>query len=366
MAFASGCILILALWYMLRGAAIQLNPVTFVSLVFTVVVGAASLVLAIVALNFGRISERVMTERADKSIDIQMDLFQKSLGLQTQLFDKTMSTLESIGRSTGVTEQRLSDIHSLIQNPGFLKQVAGRAAEQVTSELSTTGKVNERPPESDPHLAEKLTKSIVEELSARLESLTRTPQFNLAQSPTTPTQRPNRPHSEPSPEHEPDIDDLLMRYKREKELNTAKKEFEGFIEEAIHSIPEAKIQRNKGELARFWEYTATYKGKSICIDIRIITSMLKSGMTTYDQSIIKLTENHTVDCLLFLFPNEPDEQIARYIDQKNKAAGGRIRFAVAADKHQLQNDLLAIFESVAAELPSAADIHNKRGPERNT
>src|SRR5438128_772403 len=100
LAFLSGCLVTLSVRYMLRGTSIQLSPESFVSLVFTVVVGAASLVLAIVAISYGRISERVMTERADRSIDIQMNLFQRSLDLQTQLFDKTMSTLESIGRST--------------------------------------------------------------------------------------------------------------------------------------------------------------------------------------------------------------------------------------------------------------------------
>src|ERR1700719_3411950 len=171
--FLCGCLVTLAIRYFIRGTNVQLSPESFVSLVFTIAVGAASLVLAIVAINYGRISERVMTERSDRSIDIQMNLFQKSLDLQTQLFDKTMSTLESIGRSTGVTEQRLGDMHSLIQSPTFLKQIAGRAIEQTTTELNTSGKVGGQESQIEAHLAEKLTKNIVEELSARWELLTR-------------------------------------------------------------------------------------------------------------------------------------------------------------------------------------------------
>lgn len=71
LAFLLGCVAVLAIRYMLSGRPVQLPPEGFVSLIFTIAVGAASLVLAIVAINYGRISERVMTERADRSIDIQ-------------------------------------------------------------------------------------------------------------------------------------------------------------------------------------------------------------------------------------------------------------------------------------------------------
>src|SRR5882672_4816634 len=107
LAFALGCLTAWLFRFFFSGTPVSLSAEAFVSLVFTVAVGAASLVLAVLAINFGRLSERIITERADKSIDIQMRLFEKSLALQTQLFDKTMSTLEAIGRSTGVTEQRL-------------------------------------------------------------------------------------------------------------------------------------------------------------------------------------------------------------------------------------------------------------------
>jgi hypothetical protein len=120
--FVTGSLAALAARYLLFGKALQLSPDTFISLVFTIAIGAASLVLALLAINYGRVSEKVMTERADRSIDIQTSLFEKSLDLQTRLFDKTMSTLESIGRSTGVTEQRMSDIFSFIQNPDMIKK----------------------------------------------------------------------------------------------------------------------------------------------------------------------------------------------------------------------------------------------------
>src|ERR1700733_7779241 len=62
LAFLLGCVITVAIRYMLRGVSIQLSPESFVSLVFTIAVGAASLVLAIVAISYGRVSERVMTE----------------------------------------------------------------------------------------------------------------------------------------------------------------------------------------------------------------------------------------------------------------------------------------------------------------
>src|ERR1700686_611771 len=75
--FAVGSLSALAGRYLLLGKALQLNPDTFISLVFTVAIGAASLVLALLAINHGRVSEKVITERADRSIEIQMNLFEK-------------------------------------------------------------------------------------------------------------------------------------------------------------------------------------------------------------------------------------------------------------------------------------------------
>jgi len=352
LAFALGCVLVVTVWYVVRGVAIQLSPVAFVSLVFTIVVGAASLVLAIVALNFGRISERVMTERADKSIDIQMNLFQKSLGLQTQLFDKTMSTLESIGRSTGVTEQRLGDIHSLIQSPGFLKQVAGRAVEQATSELETAGKGAEKSAVPEANFAEKLTKSIVEQLSTRLESLTRPSQPTSTPTLVTAPESPNPLLSTAARlQTERDVDEQIKRYKRTRELDAAKKHLRELLERAVQLIPGANIEANNEPLVKLWEYTVSYKGKRTAIDLRVMSKLPKS-MEPYDRSIILLLNETDVDCLLFVYARTPDQQISEYIEAKNRAIGGRVRFIVASDEHQLQDDLLAILESVAAELPT--------------
>jgi hypothetical protein len=350
LAFLSGCLATLAIRYMLRGASIQLSPESFVSLVFTIAVGAAALVLAIVAINYGRISERVMTERADRSIDIQMNLFQKSLDLQTQLFDKTMSTLESIGRSTGVTEQRLGDIHSLMQSPTFLKQIAGRAVEQTTSELSTSGKVGGQEGEFEAHLAERLTKNIVEELSSRWESLTRSSPGGWNVPPSV-VAGPLTPSVAGTPERPPkSFEELLRVNQRKREFERARKHMQWLLEKAIQSIPEARLEPNKGPLSGLWEDTITYKGKQLAVDLRIKPPL---DAEQYDLSIQQLFSHDEVDCLIFSFGQPPSETVKEHLENRNRALGGRVRFVLATDERQLQNDVLAVLESVAAELPSA-------------
>jgi hypothetical protein len=248
LAFLCGILATLAVIFMLRRTNIQLSAEAFVSLVFTVALGAASLVLAIVAINYGRISERVMTERADRSIDIQMSLFQKSLDLQTQLFDKTMSTLESIGRSTGVTEQRLGDIHSLMQNPAALKQIAGRAVEQTTTELTKTVKEGAPKDSSESALAETLTKNIVKELSSRLEGIAR----------PSDTARPSPAHRSPEVEN---LQQLAEQRDLRDKFNRFKKKMKSLREDALHSVHGAKLLSNDGEFPGTWDFIIEFKGK---------------------------------------------------------------------------------------------------------
>jgi hypothetical protein len=345
LAFLSGCLVTLALHYMLRGTSIQLSPESFVSLVFTIAVGAASLVLAIVAINYGRISERVMTERSDRSIDIQMNLFQKSLDLQTQLFDKTMSTLESIGRSTGVTEQRLSDMHSFMQNPSFVKQIAGRAVEQTTSELSTSGKAGGQEGEFETHLAEKLTKNIVEELSSRWEFLNRPISSGAASVQNLAVPAVTVP---PKPQMKTFVEQAT-EYKTRRAVQLFRLRLQSQLEQAIGSIPGAKIERNEGVLGQIWENRITYKAKTSEVDIRPIPSSVSGA---YDSSIQKLFDNAQADCLIFLFGQPPAEEFKKYLEDRSRTLEGRVRFVTADGKQRFQNDLLAILESVAAELPS--------------
>jgi hypothetical protein len=354
LAFLCGCLASIAVHYMLRGTSIQVTPEAFVSLVFTIAVGAASLVLAIIAISYGRISERVMTERADRSIDIQMNLFQKSLDLQTQLFDKTMSTLESIGRSTGVTEQRLGDIHAYMQSPAFLKQIAGRAVEQTASELSASGKASPQESELESHLAERLTKNIVNELSSRWESLIRpAPSISSApvSAPVSTTAAAVAAAASKAPPQKP-FEEQARDYQRQTEIKRTRNRMQSLLETIVASIPDAKITRSQSNA--LWEDLITYKGKTVAIDMRVVPPMDtdESRVAAYDGSMRRLFEHEEIDCLVFLFGKPPNEKMTQYLEARSRMLHDRMKFLVLADEEVLRNDLVALLESVAAGLPS--------------
>ena len=344
LAFVLGGAAAAAARYFLYGKPVQLAPDTFITLVFTVAVGAASLVLALLAISYGRVSERVMTERADKSIEIQMSLLQKSLDLQTQLFDKTMSTLESIGRSTGVTEQRLGDIHSLFQNPTFLKQIAGRAVEETASELNRKGKEGLTESQTDEQLAERLTKNIVRELSTRFEGLEKAVQSSvifrggpLIQGTTVrgETERTEEANAE---EQERKRRVLALQARR------------ALVQKAIEAIP-GLTPRKREKPNTYWDFLLDYKGKTIALDVRMRAPSSGPPHGSYDESI-KVLFSDPIDCIVFVFPEAPGEEFVQQIEQRNKILQGRLRYVVGQDEATLQNELVALLESVAAALPS--------------
>ena len=340
--FAAGSLSALAGRYLLLGKALQLNPDTFISLVFTVAIGAASLVLALLAINYGRVSEKVITERADRSIEIQMNLFEKSLDLQTRLFDKTMSTLESIGRSTGVTEQRMADIFSFFQNPDFMKQIAGRAVEETTSELNKKNKEGVADTQTEAQLAERLTKNIVRELSARIEGLETAVRGTVLSS------------------HQPafDIASTGQEAGHIRELTTeqfeagrraalSKRRLE-LVTKVIQSIPEAKIVE-KDTSNNFWDVVLIYKGKRVAVDIRGSASAPLHA--SYDNSI-KLIFTNPVDCIIFVFFGPIAEDAKRELDLRSNFMPGRLKYISGAEEGTFQNELLGVLESVAAALPT--------------
>jgi hypothetical protein len=346
LSFALGALSVFVVRYLFSGKGLQLAPDVFISLVFTVALGAASMVLALLAINFGRISERVITERADRSIEIQMSLFEKSLDLQTRLFDKTMSTLESIGRSTGVTEQRLGDMVSMFQNPAFMKQVAGRAVEETASELGKKAKEGVVDTQTETQLAEKLTQNIVRELSARFEGLERavrgpsaqplaTSTFQAGTIPTFGTSYRNFQIEEPA--ETPEDTELKRRYKERTAL----------ARKVIGSIPEAAVRPVPSSI-KFWDFLFAYKGKDFAMDTRLSPA---SQVSALDESIKNLVI-HPVDCLIFAFVSPPGEGLTQQLEQRNRVVGGRVRIVVGDDESTLHNELLGILESVAAALPS--------------
>ena len=74
---------------------------SLISFVFTIALGAAAIILAVITIVLSRFSEDALTQRSDEGIR-----------LQTEVFAKTTEVLSRIQASTGVTEKRIEDIIS--------------------------------------------------------------------------------------------------------------------------------------------------------------------------------------------------------------------------------------------------------------
>ncbi|TWU01634.1 hypothetical protein [Neorhodopirellula pilleata] len=79
----------------------SLTPMALIGFVISVLLGGASIILAVVAIQLGRSSETTLAARNDDS-----------LRLQTEIYTKTAEALQKIAASTDVTEKRIEDIIS--------------------------------------------------------------------------------------------------------------------------------------------------------------------------------------------------------------------------------------------------------------
>lgn len=98
-AFIFGFITKLLIENSLANQVFSFSTVEIISFVLSVIIGGASIFLAITAILLSKSSEVEITRRNDESIKTQNELFQK-----------TIETLNKIGSSTEVTEKRLDDI----------------------------------------------------------------------------------------------------------------------------------------------------------------------------------------------------------------------------------------------------------------
>jgi len=80
---------------------VHFSTLELVNFVISILLSCSSLVLAILAINLGKSSEKMMVDRSDESIK-----------LQNEVFSKTIEALGRIESSTGVTEKRIEDIIS--------------------------------------------------------------------------------------------------------------------------------------------------------------------------------------------------------------------------------------------------------------
>lgn len=84
-----------------KGEIINFSTIELISFVVSLLLSSASLVLAVIAINLGKSSEKIMLERNDETFR-----------LQNEVFSKTIEALSRIESSTGVTEKRIEDIIS--------------------------------------------------------------------------------------------------------------------------------------------------------------------------------------------------------------------------------------------------------------
>jgi hypothetical protein len=266
-----------------------------------------------------------------------MSLFEKSLDLQTRLFDKTISTLEAIGRSTGVTEQRLGDMLGMFQNPAFTKQIAGRAVEETATELQKKGKEGTIDTQTETQLAEKLTQNIVRELSDRfagLEILPRGQQKRITQPPIE--------------SEEQKLDQLREEIAQAMKSEERKKAFQARLEHvknAITAIPGAQLLPEPTE--GYWDFMVSYKGKKIALDVRTHPAQLPFPRT-YEDSIKALAKK-VVDYLLFVLPSPIEQKFIEALEARNNVVNNKLKYiAVENDLISLKDRLLAAFESTVS------------------
>lgn len=97
--FVLGIITVLLVENFLLSEKIEFGTLGLLGFVFSIIFAGASIVLAITAINLGRSSEKAITNRSEKSIE-----------LQNEVYIKTTEALQKIESSTGVTEKRIEDI----------------------------------------------------------------------------------------------------------------------------------------------------------------------------------------------------------------------------------------------------------------
>lgn len=99
LAFLLGAVATQILKNILNNEVLNFSTIGLIGFVSSIMLGGASIVLAITAIQLGKSSESVLISRNDESIKTQNGIYQK-----------TIETLSRIESSTGVTEKRIEDM----------------------------------------------------------------------------------------------------------------------------------------------------------------------------------------------------------------------------------------------------------------
>ncbi len=100
---------------------IKISLQDFISLIFTVSLGTASIVLALMAIRISKDSEEILIKRGNENVELQMDLF-----------IKTEEALKEIRSSTAIMERRQEDLIS--KTEGIARDVIQKIPDKKTRE----------------------------------------------------------------------------------------------------------------------------------------------------------------------------------------------------------------------------------------
>lgn len=226
--FAAGVVCASLAGNLLAKENITFSTQSLVSLVFTVALGAASIVLALIAVSITRKGEDALIRRSDEGIKLQNDAFVK-----------TTEVLSQIRASTGVTEKRIEDIISG-RSGVIAKEVVERSLPKQEAVLTK-------------ETTEKITKGIADSLKQEL--------FALVSSPPAAA--------------EEKLTELAAKQTKTEEIEARWGVFRKSVVDALKGLSGVKVIRDKegsvygDDEASFWDAVLQIGHKRVGLDVHI-------------------------------------------------------------------------------------------------
>lgn len=224
-----GVIAGLLLRNMFSSHQVSLSGPGLISFVFTVALGAASIILAIITVILSRQAEDALIRRSDEGIRLQSDVFVK-----------TNEVLSKIQASTGVTEKRIEDIIS-----GRTNIIA-----QEVFEKSFTGKRD-----LSEQTIEKLKNDLAESLKSELLPLITTdPRITLKR-----------------------LEDMERKQQKRQKITNEWKEFRAAVVDTAQKAPGIQlISESEGNFVaeapdKFWDAIFDISGRKVGFDIHTVS-----------------------------------------------------------------------------------------------
>lgn len=238
-AFGAGIVFICLVNNLLAGKQIVLSTQSLVALVFTVALGAASVILALIAIGISRNAEEALIRRSEEGVR-----------LQNETFLRTNDVLSTIRASTGVTEKRIEDM------------ISGRAG--VIAKEVVERSLPEQKAIVTKEIAEKITKDIANSLKEELGALV----------------------SLPPTKAEGILTEKAAKQKRTEEIRTKWKEFRDSIVERVKKFSDVKILSEAyGDVgaedpSKFWDAMLEIGDRRVAIDAGIREQIDPGGWGT--------------------------------------------------------------------------------------